>query len=282
MNKVKLVVDSTVDLSPELYKEVDADVVPLQVNFGTEVYFDGVDITPDELYKKVDEKGVLPSTAAVSSAKFQEVFKKWVDQGYDIVYLGIGSGFSSSFQSAYIAAQEFEEGRVFPVDSLNLSTGTGLLVIQAHKMIKEGLSAKEIAAKLKDLVPHVTAQFVVDKLDYLHKGGRCSGASKLFGHLFHIHPVILVENGKMVVHRKSRGPIRVGVLEQADDLRNDLPVDDYMIFVTHSGFDENLIKLAVDEVKKIVPTARVEVTRAGCVVSTHCGPGTLGILYIRK
>lgn len=282
MNKIKIIVDSTVDLSEALYKEVEAEIVPLSVTLHGKSYKDGIEIHSEDVFKYVAEHGELPGTAAPSPKDFEQAFKKWIDQGYDIIYLGIGSGFSSTLQNAFIAANNFEENRIFLVDSKNLSTGTGLLVMKAHEFIKNGLSAKEIAAKLEQIVPNVVAQFVIDKLDYLHKGGRCSGASKLFGTLFHIHPVIRVENGKMVVRSKPRGLIKMGIKEQLKDLQNELPIDENMVFVTTSSFDADAVKGVTEEVKQIVPNARVEATSAGTVVCSHCGPGTLGILYIRK
>ncbi len=283
MNKVKIIVDSTVDLTKELYEQYDMDILPLNVNFGTDNFKDGVDMTPDQLYKRVKEFGELPSTAARSPLDFEEIFKKYIDKGYDVLYVGIGSKFSTSFQSANIAKQEFPEDRVYLVDSLNLSSGSGLLAMKAGRMAKEGASAKEIKAELESLVPNVSSKFAVETLEYLHKGGRCSGASKLLGHIFHIHPIISVKDGGMLVTKKPRGLMKIAINEMVNELKADLPnvyQDDIMI--THSGCSQDVIDYCESEVKKLVDPKCVKITHAGCVICTHCGPGTIGILYIKK
>ena len=197
MNKIKLIVDSTVDLTPELYKEYDMHVVPLSVNFGEDNYKDGETITRDELYARVKKDKMLPSTAAVSPQTFEEIFRKYLAEGYEIIYVGIGSTLSTCFQSAFIAKNAIDSDKIYLVDSKNLSSASGLLALKAGKMIKEGKSAKEIAEAMEKAVPNVVAQFSVETLDYLHKGGRCSGTAKVIGHLFHVHPHLLVRDGKL-------------------------------------------------------------------------------------
>ena len=223
MNKVKIFVDSTVDLTKELYEEYDFEVLPLNVNFGADNFKDGVDMTPDLLYKRVKEFGELPRTAALAPKDYEDAFRKWLDKGYDVVSMGIGSGFSTSLQSANIAKQEFPEDRIYLVDSKNLSSGTGLLALHAARMAKAGASAKEIKEELDKLVPFVSSKFAVETLEYLHKGGRCSGASKLFGHIFHIHPIISVVNGGMIVTKKPRGLMKIAINEMVNELKEDLP-----------------------------------------------------------
>lgn len=285
MNKVKVIADSTVDLNKDMYESLDIAVLPLGVNFGEEVYQDGVTIGPDELYKKVAEKGELPHTAAASPAVIEEEFRKYLNQGYDIIFTGIGGKFSTTVQNANIAKNSIDgaEDRVYILDSANLSSGTGLLVLKMCKLRDEGKSAKEIYDAVLPLVPKVSAQFVVDTLDYLHKGGRCSGATKLFGHLFHVHPVIKVVDGGMIVYKKPRGKLKAGIDEQIAELKNDLPnVDMDNIMITDSGVSEADKKYFHDEVAKLVDPSIIRHTRAGCVVSCHCGPGTIGVLYIKK
>lgn len=283
MNKIKIIVDSTVDLSKELYEKYDIDVIPLNVNFGTTNYKDGVNLTIDELYKKVKETNMLPSTAAPSPQDFVDIFKKYIDLGFDIIYLGLGSKFSTTFQNAFIAKQEFDEDRIYLVDSLNLSTGSGLLALRAGRLVKEGKSAKEIKEDLEKCVPNISTKFAVETLEYLHKGGRCSGASKLFGHIFHIHPIISVVDGSMIVTKKPRGLMKVAIDEMINELKADLPniyLDDVMI--TNSGCSDDVINYCVSETKKLVDPSRVRETKAGCVIGSHCGYGSLGILYIKK
>lgn len=283
MNKVKIIVDSTVDLTEELYEQFDIDVVPLNVNFGEENYKDGVDINFEQLFKKVEEKGVLPKTAAPSPQDFEAMFRKYIDKGLDIVYMGIGSKFSTSLQNANIAKQEFEDERVYLVDSLNLSTGTGLLALKAARLAKEGKTGKEIKEEIESLVPKVSCRFAVETLEYLHKGGRCSGASALFGHLFHVHPIITVVNGEMLVTKKPRGLMKVALDEMLSELKQDYPniyLDDVM--VTYSGSNKEANEYLLNEVKKVVDPKYVRNTVAGCVINSHCGPGAIGILYIKK
>lgn len=283
MNKIKLVVDSTLDLSKELYEKYDMEVLPLNVTFGSESFQDGVNITRDELYKRVKETGSLPSTAAVSPQVFEGYFKKYLDLGYEIIYLGIGSTMSTCFQSAFIAKQNLNSDKIHLVDSKNLSSGTGLLALKAGKLIEEGVSADEIVAILEKDVPNVVAQFSVETLDYLHKGGRCSGASKLIGHIFHVHPHILVKDGKMIVYKKPRGSMKVAIDGQIQELKNALPnVQMDNIMITDSGVTDEIRNYFYSEVSKLVDPKLIRETPAGCVVSSHCGPGTIGLLFIKK
>ena len=283
MNKVIIIADSTVDLTPELIKKHNIVTVPLIVRFDEEIYYDNETITPDELYEKVKIKGELPKTAAVAPQTFIELFKPYIDQGCDILFSGIGAKMSSTIQNAIIASNEFPEGRIFVLDSGNLSTGTGLLILKMCKYRDEGKSAKEIFDLVSPLVTKVSAQFAVDTLEYLHKGGRCSGASKIFGTIFHIHPIIKLIDGGMIVYKKPRGAYKSALNELVNEIKGDYPnVDLDHIFVTHSGMDQNLINYLYEEVSKVVGQDHVYITRAGCVISSHCGPGTIGVLYIKK
>ena len=283
MNKVIIIADSTVDLTPELIKKHNIVTVPLIVRFDEEIYYDNETITPDELYEKVKIKGELPKTAAVAPQTFIDLFKPYIDQGCDILFSGIGAKMSSTIQNAIIASNEFPEGRIFVLDSGNLSTGTGLLILKMCKYRDEGKSAKEIFDLVSPLVTKVSAQFAVDTLEYLHKGGRCSGASKIFGTIFHIHPIIKLVDGGMIVYKKPRGAYKAALNELVNEIKGDYPnVDLDHIFVTHSGMDQNLINYLYEEVSKVVCQDHVYITRAGCVISSHCGPGTIGVLYIKK
>lgn len=283
MNKVKIICDSTIDLNPSDYRDFDIEIVPLEVNFGTESFLDGVNIDPDKMYEKIKGGDVFPKTAAVSPGRLLEVFKPWIDKGYDIVYTGIGSKMSVSHQNACTVAEQFP-GRIYVVDSANLSSGTGLLVMKMCKYRDEGKSAKEIYDLVTPLVPKVVCQFVVDTLEFLHRGGRCSGATKLFGHLLHIHPVIKVVDGGMIVYKKPRGKHLLCCNVLNEDLKEDWPnVDLDHIMVTHSGCSDETINHVKQLVEDVVGTSKhTMVTRAGCVVSCHCGPNTIGILYIKK
>lgn len=283
MNKTKIIVDSTCDLSPELYKKFDMEVIPLNVNFGEENYQDNVTLTPDELYAKVKEKKTLPSSAAASPAVIEEVFKKYLDQGYDIVFMGIGSTLSTNFQSATIARSSLDENRIFLLDTKNLSSGSGLLALKAGRLAQEGKSAKEIFDEVQPLVAKLSVQFVVDTLDYLHKGGRCSGTAKIFGHLFHIHPMIKVIDGKLVVYKKPRGTLKMSTNELLNVFKEDYPnIDLENVMITHAGSSKDVVDYLRAELSKMIDPKVIHETRAGCVISTHCGYGTIGILYIKK
>lgn len=283
MNKVKIITDSCSDLTAELYKKNDMDVVHLNVLVDGKTYKDGVDITLDELYDHVSKTGVLPRSSAASPTEYEEIFKKYVDQGYDVVLVSLGDKLSTSFQNAFIAKQEFPEDRVFLVNTATLSSAIGLVAMKAAEFRDEGLSAKEIAEKCEALVPNVTAQFAVETLEYLHKGGRCSGAAMLVGHILHIHPYIKVVNGSLIVYKKVRGPMRIAINEQVNELKAvKSKLDLGHVMITHSGCDEQTVAYAKAEVAKVVPEDKILVTVAGSVVGTHCGRGTIGILYITK
>ena len=284
MNKVKILVDSCSDLSKELYKEHDIDVVAQTVRFGEEVYQDnGEEITLEELYQKVKEKGQLPQTSAVTPGVFDEYFKKTIDAGYDIVYVGLGSKLSSTFQNAKLVAEGYPKDRIFMVDSKSLSSGIGLIAMKAAKFRDEGMSAKEIAEKCQPLADKTVAQFTVEGLDYLHKGGRCSGASKLIGHIFHVHPYLKMVDGTLIVYKKPRGPMKVALDEQLKELKAVLPnVDLDNVMITHAGLDKDKEDYLYNELKKLVPEKCIHITRAGGVIASHCGYGTVGILYILK
>ena len=286
MNKVRILVDSCADLGKDLYEKYDLDVLAQNVRFGEEVFKDdGVEITLEKLYQKVKETGSLPATAAVSPQAFEDYFTETLKKGFDIVYVGLGSGLSTTFQNANIAFQSVEgaKGRIFMVDSQSLSTGIGLVALKAAKFRDEGLSAKEIKEKCDPLVKNVVAQFTVETLDYLHKGGRCSGASKLIGHIFHVHPYLRMVDGKLIVYKKPRGPMKIALNEQLNDLKSSLPnVDADHIMITHAGLDKEYEDYLKAEIKKLVPNIPLHVTRAGSVIASHCGYGTVGILYIKK
>jgi len=284
MRKVKIAVDSTLDLSKELIEEFDIDVWPLTLSFGpNEVYYDGIDITTEELYQKVEEKKVLPKTSAATPGELYKIFKQYLDDGYDLIYTGIGSKLSSSYNNAMMAREELEaEDRIEVIDSGNLSTGIGLLVLKACKYRDEGLNVHEIADEVRKFVPLVKSQFLVKTLDYLHKGGRCSGVAKLLGNILKIKPLIVVRDGSMSVGAKPRGKMINCISSLIDMLKEDLGnIDEDFVFVTHSIADEEAAIL-VPQVKTLCPGMRVEETRAGGIISTHCGPGTIGILWINK
>lgn len=283
MNKVKIVVDSCSDLSPELYEKYDLEVLHQNVTFGGKNYRDGVDCTLEQLYASVAETGELPHTAAVSPAVFEECFKKNIEAGYDIVYVGLGDKLSTTFQNAHIAKNNCEEGRVFLVNSASLSSGIGLLAMKAAKLRDEGKTAAEITEICNEMAKNIVAQFAVETLDYLYKGGRCSGAAALVGKLFHVHPYLKVVDGSLIIYKKPRGPMKFAIDEQLNELKAVMPnVDLDNVMITSAGMDKEIEDYCVSKLSEIVPKECIKVTRAGSVIASHCGYGTVGILYITK
>ena len=286
MNKVKIISDSSCDLSQELLKEFDIEIIPIYVIFGDKEYIDGVEIKTEEIYKKVEETNMLPKTSAITQFQFEEVFKKWVDLGYDVIFTGISGKMSRCYQTAILAQKEIDPdgNRIFVVDSMNLSTGIGLLLLKAAKDRDNGLDAKTIAKNMEYNAKRAKVQFAIERMDYLHNGGRCSSTAKIFGTLLKIKPIIFVRDGAMSVGMKPLGKMKVALDKMYKMLEEDLKkdnVDPEFIFVTDSIAPESREYL-LPKVKELCPNSRVLTTIAGGTVSSHCGPGTIGILYICK
>jgi DegV family protein with EDD domain len=282
MNKIKLITDSTCDLSKALIKQYDIDVVPLYVNFLEESYLDGIDITLENMYEKVEALGLLPKTAAASPGAFLKAFEPYVKDNIPVIYIGIGSKFSGTFNSALTALNMLDTDLVHLIDSENLSSGSGLLLLKAGEMIKKGNEVKVIVDTIKSLVPKVRSQFVIETLDYLHKGGRINGLQNLMGSMLKLKPIIKVIDGEMAVGKKARGHIKNGVKLLLSDLLDELElVDDDFVMITHSLAPEmaQYVKEALDETAYF---KHIHETQAGCVISSHCGKGTIGILYLMK
>ena len=279
--KVIIASDSTTDLGPELINRYDVQILPLKVNLGGKVYSDGVDIHPDDIYAHYEKTGELPKTSAPNIADFQAFFQKHTADGSALVFFTISSDMSSTYANAKIAAEDFEDIHV--VDTRNLSTGGGLLVVSACEMAAQGKSAEEIANACTELAGRVGASFVIDKLEFLYKGGRCSALEAFGANLLQLKPCIVVRNGKMSVGKKYRGKFSA-TLEKyiADQLGSLSDIELDRIFVTHAGCDESICSHCVEEVQKLAPFKEVLLTRAGCTISSHCGRNTLGILFIRK
>lgn len=281
MNKVVIFSDSTCDLMPETIKEFDIKIVPLYVNFKDESFKDGVDMTSVMLYEKVEATKIMPKTSAATVKDFIDAFKPYIDEGADIFYTGISSKMSVNMQNVLTAAEEFPENRVFVSDSLNLSSDIGLLVLRACKLRDAGKSAKEIKEEIDVLAPKVKGGFVIKSMDYLYKGGRCSALSKIFGTILKIKPFIRVKNGSMYVHKKPRGKFHSAIDVMIEEAIADIPnMDTDYIMVTHSLGDE-YAPYIIEKLKEHTNIPIME-TFAGCVISSHCGKGTIGILYILK
>ncbi len=279
MSKVKICADSVCDLSEELKKRYDISVAPLYVRCGELTMRDGVDINQKDVFAHYRSTGKLCATAAVNIEDFTEFYKAQLE-GYDeLVLVTISSDFSSTYQNACIAAEDFPNVRV--VDSRNLSTGEGLVTIAAAKLAAQGLSADESAEKLADVIPRVDASFFVANVEYLHKGGRCSSIAALGANLLKLRPCIEVRDGKMKVVKKYRGSIEKTIVDYVRDRLTDVEVEDDLIFITHTT-SERYTSQAAEEIKKYKQFKEIAVTDAGCTVACHCGEDTLGILFIRK
>lgn len=279
--RVKIISDSTCDLSPELLGRYDIAITPLCVIKDGKEFHDGVDITPADIFAHVDGGGELCSTAAVSQFEYTQMFARYAKEYDEVVQINIGSNFSCCYQNACLAAQEFDN--VFVVDSENLSTGQGLLVVSAAKLAQQGVSGIEIAERVRALAPKVEASFLIERLDYMRKGGRCSAVAALGANLLKLKPCIEVREGKMSVCKKYRGSfekcIRQYVKERLDG-RTDIAGD--LAFITHPACQKNVVDAAMEEAARYGAFDEVIETRAGCTVSCHCGPDTLGILFVRK
>ena len=279
--RVKIISDSTCDLSPELLERYDIAITPLCVIKDGKEFHDGVDITPADIFAHVDGGRDLCSTAAVSQFEYTEMFTRYAKDCDAVVQINIGSNFSCCYQNACLAAQDFDN--VYVVDSGKLSSGQGLLVVAAAKLAEQGLSGAEIAERMRALVPKVEASFLIERLDYMRKGGRCSAVAALGANLLNLKPCIEVREGKMGVCKKYRGSfekcIRQYVKDRLDG-RADIAPD--LAFITHPACQKNVVDAAMEEAARYGSFDEVVETHAGCTVSCHCGPNTLGILFVRK
>lgn len=280
-NSIKITADSTCDLTDDLCEKYDISIAPLYIIMDGKDHKDGLEISPDDIYKFVDRTGEIPKTAAVSIADYIDIFSRYVEQGRTVVHVNISSHFSTCNQNANIAAKEV--GNVYVVDSLNLSTGTGLLAIEGAELASQGIPAEEIKARLDELAPKVESSFVIETLKYLHMGGRCSSVAALGANLLKLRPCIEVVDGKMNVGKKYRGNY-AKCLEQyiTDRLSGRDDLANKRIFITHSGCSEEVVDIARNTIKKHAEFNEILETIAGCTITSHCGPNTLGILFINK
>lgn len=279
---VKILADSTCDLSPSLISRYKIGIIPLYVHLGENEFKDGVDITPSEIYKWSDEHNETPRTSAPGIDDIEAFLEK--DSTDEYVLFTISSSMSSSYNNCLLAVEDLEmTDRVHVIDSANLSTGIGLLVIKAAELADGGMTGAEIAAEIEKIKGKVRASFVVDTLTYLYRGGRCSGMSAFFGSALRIHPRIEVIDGAMHPEKKYRGKNTRYIMDYLRDMENDLKtaVRD-RVFITHSGCDSAI----VDEVREYLESLgrfdEILETTAGAVISSHCGPGTLGVLFIAQ
>ena len=277
---VRILSDSTCDLSPELIRQYNIGIIPLYVHLGSREYRDGVDIRPDEIFRWSDESRQTPRTAAPDIEEISTYLDK--DGKDEYVIFTISSSMSSSFSNCRLTAMELGmEDRVFVIDSGNLSTGIGLLAIRAALMAREGMSGSQIASEMAKVKDKVRASFVVDTLTYLHRGGRCSGLSAFFGSALQIHPRIAVDCGAMHPEKKYRGKSSRCIMNYVKDMEEDLKkACPDRVFITHSGCDRETVEAVRTYLESLGRFDEILETRAGAVISSHCGPGTLGVLFI--
>lgn len=278
---IKIISDSTCDLSAELLEKFNITIIPLTVIKGGESYSDGVNITPAEIFAHVAAGGDLCSTTAVNVGEYSDWFAKYADKYDGVLHINIGANFSCSHQNALLAAEDFDNVRV--VDSKNLSTGQGLVVLKACELATQCQSLDELHEKVQAFTEHVEASFLLDQLGYMVKGGRCSSVAALGANLLGLKPCIEVKDGKMSVVKKYRGNYAKSLANYVKERlcdREDL--DNGTLFVTRTPVSDeclDAVKAAVDTYAKF---DNIYWTEAGCTVSCHCGPGTLGVLFVRK
>ena len=273
--------DSTCDLSPEQLEEYNIRLLPLYVDMDGRTLRDGVDVKPDDIYAHVAAGGGLPKTAAVNMADYVRAFTELSAKNDFVIHVCISMDFSCCYQNAKLAAADFDN--VYVVDSRNLSTGHGLVVLEAERLAREGMEPEAIVAALEALTGRVEASFILDRLDYMKMGGRCSAVTLLGANLLRLRPCIEVRDGKMGVGKKYRGSFEKCLVQYITDKlsgRTDLELR--RVFITHSGLPEQTVQKAVETVQSLQKFEEIDVTRAGCTVSSHCGPGTIGVLFIRK
>lgn len=284
MKKVSIITDSTSDLSKELLEQYDVKVFPLHIHLGDKEYADGIDITPEEIYQWSEETKETPKTSALSLYDAKEYVKKALETSEEVICFCISEDMSSCCSVMHMAVMELEvEDKVFVVDSMNLSTGVALQILEAAELAEKGLGAEEIVGKIQEMQSRVRSSFVVDSLTFLHRGGRCSGVAALAGNTLKLHPCIFVQEGKMQAGKKYRGKMDKVILNYVGDLKQELiTAKRDHVFITHSGCDAELIAVVQKELEALNYFENIHVTRAGGVISSHCGPGTLGVLYVAK
>ena len=278
---VKIIADSACDLSRELLEKYNIEIIPLHIHLGEQEYEDGKNIFPDEIYKWAEEHKTTPKTSVPSMTEVMDIFGKYPED--DIICFSISQEMSSSANVMRLAAEEMEmEERVHIIDSRNLSTGIGVLMLEAATMVQQGLPVTEIVENIHKMIPKVKVSFIVDTLSYLHRGGRCSGVAAFSGSVLSIHPKIVVSDGKMMPTKKYRGKMSKVVLNYVKELEEELKsAKKDRVFITHSGCEESILKEVQKYIESLGQFEEILVTRAGGVISSHCGPGTLGILYLQ-
>lgn len=281
--KIHIFADSTCDLSEELIEKYQITVIPLCIILDDKSYYDKVELTPEEIFRWADEKKTTPKTAVVSFEYAEKLLAPCLEAGDDVIFFGISEEMSTTCNVMRLVGQDHPNGRLFVVDSRNLSTGIGLQVLRAAELAEQGFSAEEIVSAVEQEREKVRASFVVDTLTYLARGGRCSGATALVATTLKLHPCIQVVEGKMIVGKKYHGSVEKALLRYEKDLEEELlRADPRRVFITHSGTAPEVVATIRKRLEELTYFQEIHETIAGGVISSHCGPGTLGILFYEK
>ncbi|QHQ62394.1 DegV family EDD domain-containing protein [Anaerocolumna sedimenticola] len=282
MEKIKIIADSTCDLTDEILQKYNITVIPLCVIMGDATYQDGVNVTPEDIYEWSEKENSTPKTAAPLLNDVVDILKPFTEDKMDIVFIGISEDMSSTCNVVRLAAGILNYKKVHIINSGNLSTGIGLQVMKAAEMAEDGQSAESIEDYIVNTMQErVKASFIVDTLTYLNRGGRCSSVAALIGNTFQLKPMIVVKHGKMGVGKKYRGNIKKSLLNYVKDLKTELlSADKERVFITHSGCDDETVKLIYDYINNLHIFREIIITKAGGVISSHCGPKTLGVLFV--
>ena len=284
---VKIIADSTCDLSKELIKKYDISIVPLHIICENEDYLDGFSIGPEQIFEWSEKNKTTPKTSAVGIAEARDCIAPLAEAGNEVVCISISDELSTTGNIMRLVAEEINEevGKelVRVVNSANLSTGIGHLVIEAAEMVKDGSSATDIVDAIEKMVPHVRSSFVVDTLTYLHRGGRCSGLAALAGGALKLHPKIVVKNGKLDVDKKYRGSMKHVLIQYTHEMLDQFAnARTDRVFITHALCDAEIVKAVHEYISELGIFDEIIITTAGGVISSHCGPGTLGVLFVEK
>ena len=278
--RIRFSADSTCDMSADFIDRYQVKVIPLSVELEGKFYKDGVDISPEEIISRVNQGAPLPKTSAINAAEYEQVFDELLKDCDAVIHFNISSDFSSCYQNACIAAQDKP---VYCIDSRSLSSGIALVLAETADLVEEGKTPEEIIREIPAICEKVDASFIVDRLDYLHKGGRCSMLAMLGANVLHLRPCIEVREGKMTVGKKYRGTYeRCARQYLTDRMKEKDSISTKRVYITHTGLADNALESIRRIVKDAIPFTEVFETRAGCSITSHCGDNTFGILMVRK
>lgn len=280
--KIKIITDTTADMQPDAAKAYDISIMPFTITFGNEIYKDGQNITVDDLYKKVEETGVYPKTAAINIQEYYDEFKPWLDQGYDIIYMTISSKSSSAMNNAILAARQLgAEDRVHIIDSKHLAMSIADILIQIGDDINAGYEIDEIIKRAEEKRDRMQTMFVISTLTFLNKGGRCSNMAAFFGKMLKFHPVVWMNDGAIEIYKIKAGKVTKAVDAMFEQLEKD--IKEYYIPEVYVGDSrgDDLAEYLIEKLSKYFSTDQIHRFKPQCVIATHCGPGTVGLFYDR-